>query len=61
LPINRRFILDGFGSLATQSGTVDPDCIMTLAILSEERCEQSIAISPTNTYGFNYGASSLVK
>lgn len=35
LPICLRFIFDGLGSLSIQSGTVDPDCRMTLAILEE--------------------------
>ena len=33
LPIWRRFIFDGLGSLSTHSGTVEPDCKITFAIL----------------------------
>lgn len=33
LPISRLFILDGFGSLSIHSGTDEPDCRMTFAIL----------------------------
>lgn len=32
-PICLRFIFDGFGSLITHSGTGDPDCSSTFAIL----------------------------
>lgn len=35
LPISRRFILEGFGNLVIQSGTVEPDCRMTFAILDD--------------------------
>ena len=34
LPIARRFILEGLGNFSTHSGTVDPDCSITFAILS---------------------------
>lgn len=33
LPISRLFIFEGFGSFKIHSGTVDPDCKRTLAIL----------------------------
>ena len=36
LPIARRFILEGLGNLVIQSGTVEPDCKMTLATLERE-------------------------
>lgn len=36
LPISFRFILDGLGNLSIHSGTVEPDCRMTLAILDRK-------------------------
>lgn len=36
LPICLRFIFDGLGSLSIQSGTEDPDCNKTLAMLIAE-------------------------
>ena len=33
LPISRRFIFDGLGSFKIHSGTADPDCSSTFAIL----------------------------
>ena len=36
LPISLRFIFEGFGSLSIHSGTDEPDCRMTFAILSHD-------------------------
>lgn len=46
LPIWRRFILDGLGSFTIQSGTVEPDCRMTFAMLQRG---QSAVVSPPST------------
>ena len=63
-PISRRFSLDGFGRLVIHSGTADPDCSSTFAILSKPprvsapaRQNKRLAV----THGFRNGASSSVK
>ena len=59
-PICLRFIFDGLGSFVTHSGTGDPDCSSTFAILGVIR-EWIANTSRLDTHGFRNGASSFVK
>jgi hypothetical protein len=64
LPICLRFILDGLGSLSIHSGTEEPDCERTLAMLVQETCKLVCActsIRKKNAYDLRKGASSSVK
>lgn len=58
-PICLRFIFDGFGSFTTHSGTGDPDCSSTFAILGDGQGLGGRFCS--NTHDFRNGASSFVK
>jgi hypothetical protein len=62
-PISRRLSLDGFGRLVIHSGTADPDCSSTFAILSKppESAHQHVRTGASVTHGFRNGASSSVK
>lgn len=71
LPIWRRFIFEGFGSFKIHSGTDEPDCSKTFAILSSSLVSAwrhgSVYVTrrrrddTRNTYVFRNGASSFVK
>jgi hypothetical protein len=60
-PICFRFIFDGFGSFATHSGTGDPDCSSTFAMLTGSSEGGGKKNFNEHAHGFRNGASSFVK
>lgn len=60
LPIIRRFILDGLGSFVIHSGTGEPDCNSTFAMLRPRQL-RSANRQCNATHDLRYGASASVK